>query len=102
MVTGLTFATTAGRADVHGNRMLAANFTTDSIQRYDGGAAFAPGDFTIQTRTIDGVSVQLIEYFPVTLPLPPEPNQGTLVGFSYPTYAPGLSGTNQGYIGGAA
>ncbi len=101
VVTGTTFATTAGRADVHGNRMLAANFTTDSIQRYDGSAALAPNDFSIQTRTIDGVSVQLIEYFPLTLPLPPEPNQGTLVGFTYPTYLAGVTGTNQGYIGGA-
>ena len=101
------FNVTAGRSDGTGNRILAANFKNISVQRYvPDPLLLDPTDFTLVPRTIDGETVSLIEYFPLALPLPMEPNQGAdIVGpsaFAQPTYTPGISGTNTGYVGAEA
>lgn len=102
VVIGETMGVTGGRPDLNGNRVLTAQWNRHIVQRCPGDLPTTPGSsptdasFKTVSRTVDGQTVILAEYFPTSISMPPEPNQGSAMGYTPPNYTAGL-GTNEGY-----
>jgi hypothetical protein len=101
-VSRRSVSVTSGQPDVNGNRVMTAGYDETICTRYRAdlnaqGVSASDPNFKRTEATVNGETVSLLVWTPSDVPLPQDPNQGTVSGYTYPTYNEIQFGTNGAY-----
>lgn len=94
VMMSMDMAFTSGHPDKNGNRVYSAEYTRQLLvtppDDLVSGVSESNADFRVSERSFNEIPVRIAEFYPTSVPLPPDETQGTAQGWTNPAYTPGL------------